>query len=107
MSPIEQLKTVYAGEIKPKTIGPPARFLLVKELADALGVSPRFVYQMRARGFPMRGYSRQRQGATLEEARDWINAHGFRLSHGVGIIDSAGTAVAPKRRRKPKGCQAR
>lgn len=65
----------------------PAAGLLVKELAWALGVSSRFVYQMRACGFPMRGDTRQRQTATLPEARAWIKAHRFRLKHGVGIIE--------------------
>lgn len=59
--------------------------LPVKELADALGVGLRFVYQMRACGFPMRGDTRHQQMATLEEARAWIQANDFRLIKGAGV----------------------
>jgi hypothetical protein len=64
--------------------------LPVKQLAASLGVSLRFVYQMRARGFPMRGGTRHRQAATPEEARAWIEANDFRLINSVGVI---GTSV--------------
>jgi hypothetical protein len=64
--------------------------LPVKQLAAALRVSLRFVYQMRACGFPMRGETRQRQAATPDEARAWIEAHNFRLIKSVGVV---GTSV--------------
>jgi hypothetical protein len=64
--------------------------LSVKQLAASLGVSPRFVYQMRACGFPMRGETRHRQSATAEEARAWIKANNFRLIRSVGVV---GTSV--------------
>jgi hypothetical protein len=64
--------------------------LSVKQLAASLKVSLRFVYQMRARGFPMRGDTRQRQSATPEEARAWIEANNFRLIKSVGVV---GTSV--------------
>lgn len=60
--------------------------LRVKELAESLGVSKRFVYQMRARGFSMRGKDRHSQTATVQEAQDWIKANNFRLVKGVGVI---------------------
>lgn len=59
--------------------------LCVKELADSLRVSRRFVYQMRARGFPMHGGRRHWQTATVQEARDWIKANRFRLIKGIGV----------------------
>lgn len=68
----------------------PAEPLLVKELADALGVSLRFIYQMRACGFPMRGDIRYRQMATVEEARAWIKANNFRLVQSVGVVGTNG-----------------
>ncbi|HEV2455536.1 MAG TPA: hypothetical protein VGY98_14825 [Verrucomicrobiae bacterium] len=61
--------------------------LLVKQLAAALGVSLRFVYQMRACGFRMRGHTRRRQMATLKQARAWIKTRQFRLVNSVGLID--------------------
>ena len=60
--------------------------LRVKELAESLRVSKRFVYQMRACGFPMRGKERHSQTATTEEAHDWIKANNFRLVKGIGAI---------------------
>jgi hypothetical protein len=58
----------------------------VKELAASLGVSLRFVYQMRACGFLMRGDTRHRQTATPEEARAWIKENDFRLVKSFGVI---------------------
>ena len=60
--------------------------LRVKELAESLQVSRRFIYQMRARGFPMQGDNHYGQTATVQEAQDWINANNFRLVKGVGVI---------------------
>jgi hypothetical protein len=58
----------------------------VKELAESMRVSMRFIYQMRARGFPMHGRERHNQTATVREARDWIRASNFRLIKGIGVI---------------------
>lgn len=82
----------------PKSTMPPAQPLLTKELAVALGVSPRFIYQMRACGFPMHGATRRRQMATVEDARDWIRANNFRLLDGKGVTDPGRAVVA----RRPK-----
>ncbi|HEV2320688.1 MAG TPA: hypothetical protein VGV18_13105 [Verrucomicrobiae bacterium] len=87
MNNSQRFKTSTQCGAQPKTSEPPEPPLLVKELAASLGVSPRFVYQMRACGFPMRGDTRLRQAATLEEARAWIKANGFRLSSSVGIVE--------------------
>ncbi|HEV2331247.1 MAG TPA: hypothetical protein VGY56_20895 [Verrucomicrobiae bacterium] len=73
---------------KRENTAPPAQPLLIKELAMALGVSSRFVYQMRSCGFPMRGDTRQRQMATLNEARAWIYANNFRLINGAGVTNA-------------------
>jgi hypothetical protein len=73
----------------PKTFPQVRTPLLIKELATALGVSTRFIYQMRACGFPMTGDTRQRQKATLAEARAWISANNFRLNDGKGVTDTA------------------
>ena len=59
--------------------------LCVKELANSLGASVRFVYQMRACGFPMRGILRNNCTATVKEALAWIEANNFRLVKGVGV----------------------
>jgi len=60
--------------------------LRVKELAESLRVSNRFIYQMRACGFPMRGDSHYSQTATVQEAQDWIKANNFRLIKGIGVV---------------------
>lgn len=60
--------------------------LFVKELAVALGVSTRFIYQMRACGFVMEGDVHQRQKATVAEARAWIKENNFRLIKSKGMI---------------------
>jgi hypothetical protein len=96
MNNSQQSKAPLQSGPQLKIAEPPAPRLLVKELAASLGVSPRFVYQMRACGFPMRGDSRLRQAATLEEARAWIKAHNFRLSSSIGIIDKT-------KRSRPRG----
>jgi len=63
--------------------------LVVKELAVSLGVSTRFVYEMRRCGFPMRGETKDNQTATLREAVDWIEREGFRMVNGVGMTKSS------------------
>ena len=82
-------KTLPQSGTKLKTIAQGGTPLLVKELATSLGVSTRFIYQMRACGFPMRGDTRYRQKATLEDARAWIEDNNFRLKDGVGVTDAA------------------
>ncbi len=65
--------------------------LTVKELADELGVSEHYVYQMHAAGFPMEWRTLPGCGrvkfltATVESARDWIETHNFRLADGYGL----------------------
>jgi hypothetical protein len=46
--------------------------LCVKELAAALQVSTKYVYQMRARGFEMQGVKRSCRTATVAAAEAWI-----------------------------------
>lgn len=63
--------------------------LVVKELADSLGVSTRFIYQMRRCGFPMHGHTKDNQTATTTEAVRWIEANDFRLCNGVGLTKNS------------------
>jgi hypothetical protein len=60
------------------------RQLCVKELAFALGRSPRFVYAMRQRGFKMHGRGRKNQTASPAEALIWIDKTNFRMLDGNG-----------------------
>ena len=60
--------------------------LNVKELAMAMRVGVTFVYQMRARGFRMRGPFRRERTATLREAIGWVRRNDFRLVDGRGVI---------------------
>jgi hypothetical protein len=82
MPTLSQSKAPSQNGIKPQISEP----LSVKELAASLDVSLRFVYQMRACGFLMRGHTRHRQAATLEEARAWIKENDFRLVKSFGVI---------------------
>ena len=65
--------------------------LCVKELADGLGVSTRFVYEMRRCGFVMEGVH---QAATLKSAVDWIKANDFRMVRGVGRVQKGSNRAA-------------
>lgn len=66
--------------------------LVVKELADCLGVGKHYVYQMRRCGFKMHGETKDNQTATLSEAVAWIEQHDFRLANGIGLTsDSIGS----------------
>jgi uncharacterized membrane protein YedE/YeeE len=66
--------------------------ITTKELAWELGVSVRYVESMHAAGFPM--VRRKLDGcgsrlfltATVEEARQWIEANEFRLVHCHPVI---------------------
>ena len=60
--------------------------LTVKELADALGVSQRYIYQMRRCGFQMDGLKRDSQTTTLLAAVVWIVKNDFRMSNGKGRV---------------------
>ena len=60
--------------------------LCVKCLAPELGVSVRYVYEMRRLGFVMAGRHRDNQTCTLEEARAWIAENGFRMVRGRGEV---------------------
>lgn len=53
--------------------------LCVKELADALGKHPSFVYAMRGAGFVMKWNADLRcEAATPDQAKDWLRETGFR-----------------------------
>ncbi|HUA64330.1 MAG TPA: hypothetical protein VME24_00680 [Alphaproteobacteria bacterium] len=93
--PSEPFKTLPQPGEKPKITEQPAQPLFVKELAAALGVSLRFIYQMRACGFSMHGDTRYRQMATVEEARAWIKANNFRLNKSFGVTEPAKAAAPP------------
>jgi hypothetical protein len=69
-----------------KRIAADAEELQVKELAAALDVSTRYVYEMRRLGFSMHGKNNYQQTATIVEARQWIEANHFRMVKCVGII---------------------
>lgn len=64
--------------------------LPIKELAAELGVSEHYVYQMRACGFPMVRRTLPGCGgklfltATEADAREWIEANNFHLTHDGG-----------------------
>jgi hypothetical protein len=88
MNNSEQFKIGNSKNSNLKISAQPGQPLLTNELAVALGVSFRFIYQMRARGFLMRGDTRRRQMATLEQARAWIRANNFRLHDGIGVTDA-------------------
>lgn len=60
--------------------------LCVKALASALGVSSRYVYEMRRCGFQMEGNGHYQQVSTVEVARLWIDTQGFKILNGKGIV---------------------
>jgi|GEM_PF-6674919 len=63
--------------------------LCVKALAFELGLSTRFVYEMRRCGFAMEGRSKDNQTATLKQAVDWILENDFRMVDGFGVLHFA------------------
>jgi len=63
-----------------------AEKLCVKGIAFSLGVSTRYVYEMRRCGFPMHGIH---QAATLKEAVAWIEASDFRMVRGIGRVQKS------------------
>jgi hypothetical protein len=63
--------------------------LCVKDLAPRLGVSVRYVYEMRRLGFQMHGRRRDNQTCDLDEALAWIGANGFRMVRGRGVQKGA------------------
>jgi hypothetical protein len=63
--------------------------LVVKELADYLGVSLKFVYQMRHCGFKMDGDFKDNQTTTARAAVAWIEQEDFRLVNGVGLTKNS------------------
>lgn len=69
--------------------------LVVKELADSLGVSMRFVYEMRRCGFEMHGPTNYNH-TNAREASAWIDRADFRMINGVGFTkDSVGRLPRP------------
>jgi hypothetical protein len=61
--------------------------LCVKGLASSLGVSVRYVYEMRRCGFHMEGRSKDNQTATNRQAVDWITENDFKICDGVGYVN--------------------
>jgi hypothetical protein len=59
--------------------------LCVKCLAPVLGVSVRYVYEMRRCGFEMQGRPGE-QRCTVAEAVAWIEASDFRMVRGRGRV---------------------
>ena len=66
----------------------PEQPLVVQELALALGVSVRYVYEMRRCDFPMRR-QQIKQMATVREAMDWIRQNEFKIRGGYGVMGKA------------------
>ena len=58
----------------------------VKGLAFDLGVSVRYVYEMRRCGFTMEGLKRCNQTATTRQAVAWIEENDFRMIDGKGLV---------------------
>ena len=56
----------------------------VKELAPRLGVSVRYVYEMRRLGFEMSGPTHCNRSCSMQQAVDWIRANDFRITNGRG-----------------------
>ena len=69
----------------------------VKGLAEALGVSATYVYQMRACGFVMNGVRRSGQTATVKAATEWIQRTGFRMVNGRGCAGEASNIRATEK----------
>ena len=62
--------------------------LVVKELADAMHVSTRYVYEMRRCGFRMDGVRFHNKTATLIDGVAWVIRTNFRIVDGVGVVDA-------------------
>jgi hypothetical protein len=71
--------------------------LCVKQLADALQVSPRYVHEMRRCGFVMTGVKRCNQTSTAQKAVAWIEANDFRIINGLGFIRPPRDESAPRK----------
>lgn len=65
--------------------------MCVKELAFSLGVSVRYVYEMRRCGFKMDGCANRNQTATIKQAVDWMTENDFKMIHGAGITNGEQT----------------
>lgn len=72
----------------------PCEKLCVKGLAFSLGVSVRYVYEMRRCGFTMEGRRKDNQTATLKEAVQWIVENDFKMVDGVGRVQKSAKAAA-------------
>lgn len=66
--------------------------LCVKGLAFSLGVSTRYVYEMRRCGFAMEGRRKDNQTATTKEAVKWIEEQDFKMVDGVGRVQKSAKA---------------
>lgn len=77
-----------------KTVAEPEEKLCVKELALSLGVSVRYVYEMRRCGFIMEGFRRCQQTSTVKEAIIWIGQNDFKMVDGVGRVQKSAKSAA-------------
>ena len=68
--------------------------LCVKELAAALQVSTRYVYEMRRCGFPMEGRHHMNQTATVTAAVQWIENNDFRMVRCCGVVQKGSNLVS-------------
>jgi len=64
----------------------------VKELAPLMGVSVRYVYEMRRLGFKMRGPTYCNRACSMQDAVDWIRSNGFRMVNGRGRLQTLARA---------------
>jgi hypothetical protein len=71
----------------------PNEKLCVKSLAFELGVSSRYVYEMRRCGFVMEGRRKDNQTATVKEAVVWIEQNDFKMVDGVGKVQKSAKAT--------------
>ena len=71
--------------------------LSAKELAAGLGVSIRYVYEMRRCGFAMNGRRRFHQTASLDAAKRWVEKNDFQMVRGFGEC-RGGTKRGAKRK---------
>ena len=61
----------------------------MKELAPLLGVSVRYVYEMRRLGFRMEGVKHCNRVSTLARAVAWIEGNDFRIVDGAGRVQKS------------------
>ena len=79
------------GKTPAPTPAQPEEKLCVKELADKLGISVRYVYEMRRCGFKMDGAGRFNQTTSKQRALAWIEENDFHMIDGAGIVNGERT----------------